>query len=245
MMKTERQTRYLTVAPREEARVRLYCFPHAGGGATTFYPWTRRVPEWLQVLPVHLPGRENRHDEPPILDMASLVADLKRELVPHLRSPFAVFGHSLGALVAHELVRTLLIPPVRFFVSSSRAPQLPRRSPPLYQLPEGEFLAAMQTRYQALPAVVLADREMLALYLAVLRADFTLFDTYAYSPFEPLPCPISALGGEQDGEVSAESLSAWRERTKGAFNQRLFPGGHFYPKEQQTALLQVLTAELS
>src|SRR5205085_7159896 len=121
-------------------------------------------------------------------------------LSPLLRPPFAFFGHSLGALIAFELARILPVPPSHLFVSSSRAPQLPRRSSPLYQLPDAEFLTAMQTRYQALPAVVLADREVLTHFLTILRADFTLFDTYQHRPGKPLSSPITVYGGEEDRE---------------------------------------------
>ncbi len=237
-------TRYLTSPPRPDARVHLYCFPYAGGGATLYYPWTRNVPPWLQVLPIHLAGRENRHAEPSFTRLDHLVADMAKELSPLLRPPFAFFGHSLGALLAFELARRLPVPPAYFFASSSRAPQLPRRSTPLYQLPDAEFLAAMQQRYQALPAVVLADRELLAHFLSILRADFTLFDTYQYAPGLPLPAPIAAFGGQDDREVHVEGLDRWREQTSSTFRLRLFPGDHFYPRTQQAGLLQAIVEEL-
>jgi surfactin synthase thioesterase subunit len=243
-MSTAALTRYLTALPRPGARVHLYCFPHAGGGAALFYPWTRQVPDWLHILPVHLPGRENRHAEAAFTNLPALVAELACELAPLLRPPFAFFGHSLGALLAYELARTLPVPPCHLFVSSSRAPHLPRRAAPICQLPDADFLNAMQTRYQALPAAVLEDRDMLALFLPVLRADFTLFDTYHYEPTAALPFPVTAYGGEQDREADARGLSAWRERTNSSFELRLFPGGHFYLKEQQTALLQAVTLKL-
>jgi medium-chain acyl-[acyl-carrier-protein] hydrolase len=237
--------RYLSSPPRPEARFHLYCFPHAGGGATLFYPWSRSVPSWLQVLPIHLPGRESRHAEPTFTDLDQLVADLEVNLSPILRPPFAFFGHSLGALIAFELARRLSVPPDRLFVSSSRAPQLPRRGSPLSQLPDAEFLTAMQERYQALPAVVLADREVLTHFLAILRADFTLFDAYQYRPGQPLPSPITVYGGEEDREVSAESLAGWSEQTTSAFRLRMFNGDHFYLKTRQAELLEAIIEALA
>jgi medium-chain acyl-[acyl-carrier-protein] hydrolase len=194
----------------------------------------------LQVLPIHLPGRESRHGETAFSSLDHLVTDLATELSPLLRQPFAFFGHSLGALVAFELSRILPLAPDHLFVSSSRAPQLPRRSTPLYQLPDAEFLTVMQERYQALPAVVLADREVLTHFLTILRADFTLFDTYHYRPGNPLPSPITVFGGEQDREVNVEGLSGWNEQTISSFRLQLFSGDHFYLRNRQTELLQAV-----
>ncbi len=243
-MNTAPLTRYLTAPPRPDARIHVYCFPYAGSGATLYYPWMRNVPSWLQVLPIHLPGRENRHSETAFTNLDRLIADLALELTPVLRPPFVFFGHSLGALLAFELARVLTVRPAHLIVSSSRAPHFPRRSLPLYQLPDAEFLAAMQQRYQALPAVVLADRELLTHFLSILRADFTLFDTYQHTPGEPLPAPISVFGGQQDREVQTDGLSGWSELTSSTFRLRLFPGDHFYLRTQQPALLQALTEEL-
>src|SRR5262249_61728197 len=136
-------------------------------------------------------------------------------------------AHARGALAPSGRPRALrrgARGPARLFVSASRAPQRPRRSPPLYQLGDDEFLTAVQARYQPLPAVVLRDPELLGLFLPALRADFTLFDTYAYRPGEPLACPVSAFGGLADAGVPADDLAAWREQTRGDFRQRLLPG---------------------
>jgi surfactin synthase thioesterase subunit len=239
-----RLTRYLASPPRADARVRLFCFPYAGGGATAFYPWLRLAPPWLQVLPVHLPGRENRHAEPPFTLMEALVADLARELRPNLDDSFAFFGHSLGALIAFELTLALDRAPSHLFVSASRPPHLPRKTAALSQLPDADFLAAIQRRYQALPPAVVADAEMLQLFLPPLRADFTLFDTYAGSQSRQVSCPISAFGGEKDPEVSPEELSAWEQQTCSTFRARVFPGGHFYLRDQQSQVVTEIAATL-
>jgi medium-chain acyl-[acyl-carrier-protein] hydrolase len=111
----------------------------------------------------------------------------------------------------------------------------------LYQLPDAEFLATMEERYQPLPAVVRADRELLAHFLSILRADFTLFDTYQHRPGKPLSSPITAFGGEEDPQVSVDGLSRWSEQTLAAFRLRLFRGDHFYLRTRQADLLQALT----
>jgi surfactin synthase thioesterase subunit len=240
-------TRFLSVGVRPDARVRLFCFPYAGGGASQFHAWSRDLPPEIQVCPVLLPGREGRLAEPPFTSLPTLVEELARELSPVLNAPFALFGHSLGALIAFELARVLSREnrcPAHLFLSSSRAPQLPRRLSPLSGLDDAGFLAAVQGRYEALPAVVLEDPQLLALFLPVLRADFLLFDTHAYTPGEPLNCPLTVLGGEQDPGVRAAELAGWQVQTRAAFRSRLFPGGHFYLKSQQAAVVRAIAEEL-
>ncbi len=238
--------RFLQTAPAPATRVRLLCVPYAGGGAAQFYAWARDLPRAVQVCPVHLPGRENRLAEPPFTGMSELVEALAGE--GGEGGTVALFGHSLGALIAFELARVLCRAgraPAHLFVSGSRAPQLPRRSPPLYQLDDVAFLEAVQRRYQPLPAVVLEDPQLLALFLPALRADFTLFDTYAYQPGESLDCPLTALGGDADPQVGPDDLAGWREQTRGPFRVGLFSGDHFYLRPQQGPLLRAVAADLA
>lgn len=237
--------RYLRYPPAAGARVRLFCFPYAGGGASLFYPWTRGLSPAVAVCPVHLPGREDRLKEAPFTRMTDLVEELARQLRPWTEAPFALFGHSLGGLVCFELARRLGRAPVRLFVSAARAPQVPERPAPVHHLGDADFVAALRLRYQGLPAAVLEDAELLSLFLPALRADFTLFDTYAYEAGGPLDCPVSAFGGARDPEVRESDLLAWREQTRGPFELRRFAGGHFFLKEEQDRALRAIADDLA
>ena len=233
--------------PNPQARLRLFCFPYAGTGASIFRTWSDGLPADVEVCPVQIPGRGTRLMETPFTQLSPLIEALAQALGPLLDKPFAFFGHSLGALVGFELARQLRrqsgVQPVRLFVSADRAPQIPHRDRPIHALPEGELLHELR-RLNGIPGKVLEDAELMQIMLPILRADFAVYETYVYSTEPPLNCPISAFGGLQDHRVSRGDLEAWRDQTSGSFSLRMFPGDHFFWNTIQPLLLQVLSQEL-
>ena len=233
--------------PSPKARLRVFCFPYAGGGVSIFRAWSDSLPADVEVCPVQLPGRGTRLMEPPFTRLPPLIQALAQALFPLLDKPFAFFGHSLGALVSFELARHLrrqyAAQPVRLFISADRAPQIPNRDPAIHSLPEGEFLVEM-CRLNGTPREVLEDEELRQIMLPLLRADFAVYETYGYSTEPPLNCPISAFGGLQDHRVSRGDLEAWRDQTSVSFSLRMFPGDHFFLNTTLPVLLRVLSQEL-
>lgn len=236
----------LSPRPNPQARLRLFCLPHAGGGASTYVPWAQRMPADIEVCPVQLPGRETRLDEAAFRRMPALLDALEAGLLPHLDRPFALFGHSMGSLVGFELARRLQdrsLQPVRLFVSAHRAPHLPDPDEPIHALPEPEFLDELR-RLNGTPEDVFQDDELREMVVPALRADFELCEMYTYQPADPLDCSISAFGGLADENVSREELDAWAAYTQGAFTVRMFPGDHFYINHARSFLLQIIAREL-
>jgi len=233
--------------PNPQARLRLFCFPYAGTGAALFRTWWNDLPAYVEVCPVQFPGRGTRLMETPFTQLSPLVETLAQALGPLLDKPFAFFGHSLGALVGFELARQLRrqsgAQPVRLFASAARAPQIPPRHRPIHALPDEEFLEELR-RLNGTPGEVLEHPELMEIMLPALRADFAVYETYAYSPELPLTCCISSFGGLQDRRVSCDDLGAWREQTTASLSLRMFPGGHFFLNAVQPLLLQVLSQEL-
>lgn len=232
--------------PSPQARLRLFCFPYAGGGASVFRTWSDDLPS-IEVCPVQLPGRETRLREPPFTRLEPLVEAVLQALRPYITMPFAFFGHSLGALISFELARTLARQnapgPVRLFVSGRWAPQVQKANSSIHRLPEPEFMAELG-RLSGTPAEVLQNAELMELFLPVLRADFEVNETYVYTAGEPLDCPVSAFGGLQDSVTSRDELAAWREQTSGAFVLRMFPGGHFFLHSARALLLRAVAQDL-
>jgi medium-chain acyl-[acyl-carrier-protein] hydrolase len=231
----------------KNARLRLFCFPYAGGGSLAYRGWHASLPRGVELCPVHLPGRERRMREPCITDSRDLARAAAEALRPHLDVPFAIFGHSMGALIGFEFARSLRRDggpePAHLFVSGHYAPQLPRKTPPTYDLPEPEFVEELR-RLNGTPREVMEHPELMQLMIPILRADFKLVQTYAYADEPPLGCPITAFGGTDDPEVSRDSLAAWREQTSGAFSLQMFPGDHFFLHASAPLLLRALAPRL-
>lgn len=239
--------------PNPQARLRLFCFHFAGGSASAYRTWPPLLagsrPD-VEVCAVQLPGRENRLSELPFTQVAPLVTALIATLRPELDRPFAFFGHSMGAIVAYELAQALvrngLAQPSHLLVSGRRAPGTPERFAPIHQAPtEDDLLRAIQHRYQNLPELLLQDAELKAIYAPLLRADFTLVETYTPSTLTPLPCPITVFGGAADAIATEAELLAWRAVTQSDFALHLLPGGHFYLQEQSGPLLERIATILA
>jgi surfactin synthase thioesterase subunit/glycosyltransferase involved in cell wall biosynthesis len=231
----------------QPSKPRLVCFPYAGAGALAYRTWIAPLSPAVSVCPVRLPGRETRINEEPLQNMAALVTALEAAIAPYLDHPFAFFGHSMGAVIAFELTRSLRrhykTLPVALHVSGARAPQFRLNwTPP--PVPDDRELLEQLRRLDGVPAEVLENPQVMEYALPVLRADTALFRNYVYTPEPPLPLPIFAYGGRSDPNVSAEQVEAWREQTTTTFVRREFEGGHFFINSASEEFLRTLLAGL-
>jgi surfactin synthase thioesterase subunit len=233
---------------RPEAAMRLFCLPHAGSGAAAFYRWKRALPA-VDVCPVLLPGREMRLAEPSLEDADGLVDDLLEAVAPYLDVPFAIFGHSMGALLAYEWALRLqdagLRQPLCLFVSGRDAAHRPFGHRELHLLGDVEFVAELQRRYGGSSAV-LEDAELREVFLPILRADIRLVEGYRHEAEVLLTCPVMAFAGRDDRSVAEAGLTAWSELTRGSFAEQRFDGDHFYHSGVgQEALLRAIGERLA
>jgi medium-chain acyl-[acyl-carrier-protein] hydrolase len=245
----KRQSKWLAaLAPRPQARVRLFCFPYAGGDALAiFRKWPELLPSAIEVCPVQIPGRGIRVSEPAFTNLTSIVKAIDEAIQHRLDKPFIFFGHSMGAMISFELSRLLRkgrgIEPLHLFVSGRRAPQIPDPAPPTYNLPEPEFLEELK-RINGTPKEALEHPELMKLMLPILQADFQVCQTHTYVNEPPLSCPITVFGGLED-EATREELAAWNQQTVKRFSLHMFPGDHFFLRAQQSTLLRILTSQLA
>lgn len=228
-----------TRARRPGARAGLFCFPHAGGAPGEYVRWADDLPG-VQVWAVQFPGRATRWREPPFTRMAPLVGAVL-ESVP-FGGRFALFGHSLGALVAYEVARALHARggprPVHLLVSGCPPPSGVRVEAPIHGLSGRDLLAVIERRWGPLPPTVRRDPELLERTVGCFRSDLEVVETYRHLPGEPLDCPVTALAGS--GDPVRDRLDGWSAHTTGTFTRRVFPGGHFYFREQRAELLRVI-----
>jgi medium-chain acyl-[acyl-carrier-protein] hydrolase len=233
--------------PDDPAR-RLVYFPFAGGGTSTVKPWLPAIPEDTQVLAVRLPGREIRLNEKPLDSVHAVVEALREPLLPFLDRPFAFLGHSVGALQAFEMTRELrrlgLPQPERLVVSGRRAPHLPSLTRHVHALPEDDFVVELRG-YEGTPEIILRDRQVRAMFLPTIRADFKISEDYHHSEEAPLDCPILAFGGMRDAMVPVPDLMAWDRHTAAGFDGHLLQGGHFFQNTALAPVIGLLRAALS
>ncbi|SDN47918.1 thioesterase II family protein [Actinacidiphila guanduensis] len=219
--------RLRTAAP---ARLRLLCVPHVGAGAAAFRPWLAHLPEGVELCAVRAPGRENRLGEPLLTDPRALLDALEPRVAALREVPLVVVGHCSGSVLAYELARRLAAagaPPHALVLSSAEGPRARVvEDPPLHRLPRAELLARV-VKYGGMAAQVLDDADLMAMFERILRADYQLVETLAYSPGAPLDLPLTVIGGLRDEFVAAAAMAAWSTETTRGFTLHLLDAAHY------------------
>lgn len=227
--------------------MQLLCFPHAGGGPSVFHGWAERLPADVELLAVRLPGRHTRIGERPVDDWAELLARLRHLVRVAVDRPFALFGHSMGAMVAYELTRELLgsagPAPHRLLLAGCRAPDVPLLVPAVHRMPDEEFTRNLPL-VAGIPAPVLADPRMMRLVRPLLRADLTLAETWPPLAPTTVPTTTTVLAGRDDPVAPPWSTRRW-SRFVGPITVHVLDGDHFFVRCQADALLGLLASELT
>ena len=222
--------------------MQLFCLAHAGASAMPYARWRKRLPRWLEVCPLELPGRGARESEPLCQELPALLADLKQAWLRECRGPYLLWGHSLGAMLAFELAQALIADghaaPLALFASASRAPSRRLQAPRMTTRSDGELFAGLDG-FARLPRELLADPLFRRELLPVLRSDFALAESYRYQRRAPLPCAVHVLGARRDC-LSEEDLRAWRRETRGLFTLEWLDGDHAYLRPQEDELLSLI-----
>jgi medium-chain acyl-[acyl-carrier-protein] hydrolase len=231
-------------AARGPRSLRLFCIPHAGGSGYPYRSWMSRLPPFIELFGVRLPGRGPRAAEVAFHRMEPLLPPLTAAVAEHLDVPFALFGHSMGALIAFELCTQLGqrgFDAAHLFVSATRAPHFSRTEKQLHTLPRSVFLQELR-QLNGTATQILEDEAMMSSFLPLLRADFELVETYPARVRPPVHCPLTALGGFSDTTVKEEQLQAWSQYTTRGFQRVMLPGDHFFINTQESAVLSLLSA---
>ena len=233
--------------PQEDPALRLFCLPFAGAAATVYRLWPHGLPANVEIIALQLPGHGSRLRESPLRRLTDMAELALTEFGPLLDKPFALFGHSMGALLARELAGRLAEQgqyPVHLFVSA-RSTHPNRDLPLLHGLSDDEFLTEVDRRYQGIPPQLREQRDILNLLLPALRADVEALETYHRGPgAPPLKCAISAYGGTRDFSVTPEDLEAWQTETVATSRVRMFEGDHFFLETQRATVLADISATL-
>lgn len=229
-------------------RLRLICLPHAGGSAGSFRGWRSHVPEGIELVPVELPGRGSRITEPVPEAMEPLTEALLDGLRGELTMPYAIFGHSFGAVLAYELTRRIereagLRAPSVLVASGSRAPHVPLGRAPL-SAGDDEALTAWMRRNGGLPAELLDYPDFLADLLCSVRSDLALAENYLLAEPVAVNVPLVAFAGADDEVSTAAQVEPWAPYTTAVHRMRVLPGGHSFPQSHPEAVLRAVTEAL-
>ncbi|MFI6346156.1 thioesterase II family protein [Streptomyces sp. NPDC050560] len=234
--------------PSDGAAVRLVCFPHAGGSASAFLPLARALAPSVEVLAVQYPGRQDRFREPCVDSVHELARLSTLALRDRGDRPFALLGHSLGAIVAYEIARNLAAAgddaPVHLFVSGRRAPHH-HREETVHRLSDDALVAEVGA-LGGTGSRILADPETRALVLPALRSDYRASETYRHRPGAALRCPVTALTGDADPRTTVPEAADWRDHAPAdAFELIVFEGDHFYLNNRTTEFATALRERLA
>ncbi len=243
----ERDNWFFCNKPKHHASMRLFCFPFSGGGASIFRSWSDAMGENIEVRAVQLPGRESRFMEQRETDLSLLVSNIVDALQDYLDKPFAVFGYSLGALLAFEVSRELrrrnLAMPAHVFVAALGAPQTPPVHPPIAGLDDENFLQQIEYYYQP-QGEAWENLELREFLLPVLRDDIALSENYVYTDEEPISSPIDAFAGDLDLGAPPDLVQCWSDQTTDKMTYQSFPGSHFFIDTALSAIQQSVLKSL-
>ena len=215
----------------DQPSCRLFCFPYACGGASLFRHWPKSLPANVDVLGMQAPGRECRYQEPPVGSLTETVGILRKEIDKYLDAPSVFVGHSSGALVAFELLRSLDHAAKRcvkaIVISAKRAPHLPRIKGPIHDLPFDELLQKLKTM-DSIPDGLLEDRALMRLFTPLIRADFALSETYRFVAAPKERTKAVLFWGRDDADVPRESMLEWQRHFSQEIELHTFDGPHLF-----------------
>lgn len=232
----------VTHQPRNNAKSRLFCIPYAGATAAYYRSWAPLLSTDIELVAIEIPGRVHLKDR-----TASTMPELINTILPQIEQlvdkPFVLYGHSYGSCIAYELAKRLQ--PKALFVSSRRAPHIPSPLPIASTLPDNEFLDVMQYLYNAIPASVLKEKELLSMLLPIFKEDIRINETYIASLLPLLQIPIFAMHGKDDKTVTSQEMQAWQEVTTGPFTYHSFEGGHFFIDQEKDKIIRMIEDSIS
>ncbi len=221
----------------------LFTIPFSGGSAYSYRCLEKYLPGYINVISLELPGRGRRMSEPFLTDVNSMVNDIFNQSKHYLNSNYALFGHSLGALLGYLLIKRIIsekLPePIHAFFSGRGGPSTKIKDAPIHLLEKTEFIKKLR-EYKGTPEEILNDKASMDFFEPVLRADFQAIETYVYKETQPFDTPITLMIGNNEDITNEEALS-WQIETSKKVSVKMFPGSHFFIFEKPNEVCNILS----
>lgn len=230
-------------------RIKLFCLPYAGGSAAIYQAWQKYLNHVIELHPIELAGRGSRYGSPLYESIEEAVDDIYRLVRDDLDdSRYAIFGHSMGSMLAYELAYKIKNlkhqPPVQLFFSGRRPPGIERSTKNIHLLADQEFMAEVLKK-GGTPAELLENRELLEIFIPILKADFKIVETYRdVKKDDKLSCNISVLWGKQEEEGTLSEIGEWRKYTDKNCTIHLFDGGHFFINQFMRDVVNIINSTI-
>lgn len=233
--------------PSSTPKLTLFCLPHAGGSAAYYADFGSHFSGDIRLRPLELAGRGRRCREPLETEVEAMVGDFWKSILPEARrAPYALFGHSMGALLAFLCaVRASEdgepLPKALFLSACPPPDEMGAELAGVGLTPEETWRHAVELG--GIPESIERSEDFRRYLEPILHADFTALRTWRPRDFPALSVPLVVLLGRQD-TVPLEKGRDWERRTNGGFSLHVFDGGHFFPKNHGAALAALIAQEL-
>lgn len=227
-------------------QIKLICLPFAGGSKYAYQKFIKLSPDWMDVVPLDLAGRGSRINEKPMTVMGDIVEDILEKIVPIIDQPYAIYGHSMGALTTLLLVREIrkrgLPMPMHIFVTGHGGPSTSDKKIVRYNMEQKDLVSELKA-LDGMPEEVLKDKVLLDYCLPIIRADFEAIETYEYEEDEPLDVAITCVIGREE-QISLERAESWKVETNLELVVKQYPGKHFFIFNYEQELIQLICKTL-
>ncbi len=233
--------------PDTGSEINLFCLPFAGGNKYSYRLYNEQAPPFLKLIPLELPGRGARIREPLLTQVDAMVDDMFAQMKPHLHKPYAIYGHSMGAMLTYLITRRIVEEklynkPLHLFLTGCSGPSARDINQKRHLLPKNEFIAKLK-EYGGSPDEILYDEGLMNFFEPILRADFKGIENYVYQEVAPMDIPMTVIIGT-DEPVTTESAEAWKLETSETFELHQFSGKHFFIFEHAGKIMRMITQEL-